>query len=100
MATVTLAMIARIRPEGLADFAAYEDLVLPLLADHGGRLERRLRSKDGTVEVHVVSFGSRDGLDRYRGDPRRAAAGRLLASSGATTEVIEVDDLATIAGRE
>ena len=45
---VTFALIARIPAEGIADFRAYEDAVLPLLPEFNGRLERRLRNSDGT----------------------------------------------------
>jgi GNAT superfamily N-acetyltransferase len=51
----------------------YEDAVLPLLNDHDGRLEQRLRSTDGTSEVHLISFGSRAGYESYLADPRRLA---------------------------
>ena len=52
--SVTFVLIARIPPEGISTFATYEDHVLPLLAEHGGVLQRRLRSGDGLVEIHVV----------------------------------------------
>ncbi|MDX2158502.1 MAG: hypothetical protein SFW09_18535 [Hyphomicrobiaceae bacterium] len=93
MAGVTLAVVARIPPAGVADFQAYEARVLPLLADHGGTLERRLRNADGTVEVHVLSFSSRDGLDRFRRDERRVEAAPLLQRSGATMELMELEDV-------
>jgi hypothetical protein len=75
--------------------------VLPLLAEHGGRLERRLRSADGPdgsgddVEVHVVSFPSPEGFTAYRGDPRRAEHAHLLEASGARTELLEMQDVPT-----
>lgn len=94
MAYVTLALIARIPPDGVADFQAYEAAVLPLLAAHGGRLERRLRTGDGGIEVHIVSFADRTGLDAYRADPARALAAPLLARSGAALELIEGNDVA------
>jgi hypothetical protein len=55
---VTLVFIARMPAEGVADFRAYEDAVLPLLPEYNGRLERRLRNADGTVEIHILSFAS------------------------------------------
>ncbi|HVK20839.1 MAG TPA: hypothetical protein VM677_05715 [Actinokineospora sp.] len=88
----TYVMIARVPEHGLAAFDAYEAAVLPLLADHGGRLERRLRSADGT-EIHLVSFTDSRGLDSYRADPRRVAAAHLLAESGAAVELLQVDDI-------
>jgi hypothetical protein len=53
---VTFVLIARIPAEGVADFRAYEDAVLPLLPGFNGRLERRLRNSDGTIEMHIVSL--------------------------------------------
>jgi hypothetical protein len=91
--TVTYMLLARVPEEGLGAFEAYESAVLPLLADHGGRLERRLRTPDRRVEVHLVSFPGDEDLARYRADPRRAAATPLLESSGATVELLAVHDM-------
>jgi hypothetical protein len=66
--------------------------VLPLLARHEGRLERRLRSADGLTEVHVVSFGSESDFAAFRADPERAEHRELLTRSGATQRVIPVED--------
>lgn len=88
-----LALIARIPRDGVEEFQAYEACVLPLFGAHGGRLERRLRSADGMLEVHVVRFESAQMLQRYRADPRRAASQPLLAGSGAITETSEVLDV-------
>ena len=93
MADLVLALIARVPATGVSDFQEYEARVLPLLADHGGTLERRLRSADGTTELHVLRFGSRDGLDRFRSDERRAAAAPLLRQCGATVELMELQDV-------
>jgi hypothetical protein len=87
---LTLVLVARIPAAGTADFQAYEAAVLPLLADHGGRLERRLRTADAGVEVHIVVFPSRAALDSYRSDPRRAGQAPLLQRSGAALELLEV----------
>jgi hypothetical protein len=83
---VTVALIARIPVEGIADFRAYEDAVLPLLPEFNGRLERRLRNQDGTVELHIVSFASDADFENYRNDPRRTAQAWLLERSSATLE--------------
>ena len=72
--TVTYVLIARIPPAGVEAFQRYEAAVLPLLAEHGGRLARRLRADGGEVEVHLVEFASAGAFDAYRADPRRAAA--------------------------
>ncbi len=94
MSDLVLALIARVPAAGVADFQAYEARVLPLLAEYGGTLERRLRNADGTVEMHVLRFASRDGLDRFRQDKRRTEAAPLLQRSGAAIELVEMQDVA------
>ncbi len=94
MSGVLLALVARIPASGVAAFQAYEDAVLPLLPRHGGSLQRRLRTADGTVEMHVVHFQSRAGFDSFRADPCRVAAAHLMTASGASTEVHDVSDVA------
>jgi len=90
---LTLLLIARIPMEGRALFVEYEDAVLPLLADHAGLLERRLRNSDGSVEAHVVSFPDRASFERFRGDRRRAEAAPLAQKSGAVFQLVEVEDV-------
>lgn len=89
-----LTAIVRIPPEGVPDYLSYEDRVLPLLPDHGATLERRLRTTDGTTEIHVVRFPSHAALDAYMNDPRRDEHRPLLETSGAAIEVLRMDDLA------
>jgi len=89
---ITFALIARIPAEGVADFRAYEDAVLPLLPEFGGRLERRLRNADGTIEMHIVSFASEVDFQNYRNDPRRAAQTALLERSSARLELLPMTD--------
>lgn len=93
MDELKLAVIARIPHEGVVDFQGYEARVLLLLAEHGGTLERRLRNGDGTMELHVLRFASRAGLDAYRADPRRLEAAPQLQRSGAAMEAVEVFDV-------
>ena len=75
---LTLALVVDLAEHAVAPFAAYEQQVLPLLARHGGRLDRRLRTADGRSEIHLLSFADRAGYDAYLADPDRAAAGHLL----------------------
>jgi hypothetical protein len=70
---VTFVLIVRIPAEGIEDFRAYEDAVLPLLPEFNGRLERRLRNPNGTLEMHIISFASNADFQNYRNDPRRTA---------------------------
>ena len=92
-AGVTLCAIFRIPAAGKDAFQAYENAVLPLLADHGGTLQRRLRTEDGGAEVHVIWFPSASHLDAYRADPRRSAHAGLFDASGAAAEVLTVADV-------
>ena len=86
-------MLADVSAAGIAAFQNYEAHVLPLLARHDGRLERRLRSTDAQTEVHVVSFGSRAGYDSYLADPERTAQRAQLDGIELTQRIVEVDDV-------
>jgi hypothetical protein len=90
---ITYALLFRVPVKGVKTFQRYESLVLPLLEDHDGRLERRLRSPDRLTEVHIVSFPTRAAFAAYREDRRRGQHAHLLAESGAAVEVLEVDDV-------
>ena len=90
---VTFVLIARIPAEGVDSFRAYEDAVLPLLPEFNGRLERRLRNSNGTIEMHIVSFASEADFQNYRNDPRRTAQAWLLEKSSATLELISMQNL-------
>lgn len=48
---VRYVLIADVPADGVDAFREYENAVLPLLGEHGSRLERRLRSADGHREV-------------------------------------------------
>ncbi len=86
-------MLARVPAEGIESFAAYEARVLPLLAEHGGTLERRLQSADAQIELHLVSFPSEEAFAAYRDDGRRAERRKLLESSGAVIELLQLYDV-------
>jgi hypothetical protein len=89
-----LAMIADIEPAGIEAFRAYEDRVLALLEHHGGSLERRVRSEDGTTEIHLVSFTGQVGYEAYMADPERVAARTALAGVAVDQRVLTVSDVA------
>jgi len=88
-----IVMIADVAEPAVGAFQEYESRVLPLLDRHGGRLERRVRSGDGQVEVHLVSFDSRAGYESYLADPDRTAHRQLLAGAEVSQRVLEVDDV-------
>jgi len=81
------------RPGCEGALAGYEDQVLAVLVDCGGRVLQRLRS-DGTddapCEVHVVEFTSRRDFDAYLADPRRAALADRRDAVVARTQVFAV----------
>ena len=87
---VTFVLIVRIPTKGIDDFRAYEDAVLPLLPEFNGRLERRLRNPDGTIEVHAISFASDGDFQNSRNDPRRTAQAWLLEKSSAKFELLSM----------
>ncbi|GAA3752265.1 hypothetical protein GCM10022225_40860 [Plantactinospora mayteni] len=95
---VRVVVLLDVPEEHLTAFGRYEDRVLPLLAEHGGRLEQRLRTGDGRTEVHLLSFTGRDGYQSYLDDPRRAAYRDEelpgVALAGRVLEVSEVDPAA------
>lgn len=74
MTGLTMVAFLRVQPDQAADLTRYEDAVLGFLPDHGALIERRLRSVDGRIEAHLLSFPSRAAIDAYDEDPRRAAA--------------------------
>lgn len=89
-AAILLVAIVRIPPEGVAAFRKYEDHVLPLLSEFGGQLERRLRNIDGTLEVHLVSFLSRELFEGYKADPRRTKWAPVLENSMASIKLLQL----------
>ncbi len=89
----TFVLIARIPAEGVALFREYEERVLPLLEEIGGKLQRRMCNADGTIEVHVVWFPSSEVRERYRSDPRRVALAPLLERSRAAIELLALSDM-------
>ena len=90
---VIYVLVARIPPAGVEAFQRYEAAVLPLLAEHGGRLARRLRTDGGEVEVHLVEFASAGGVRRL---PRRPAPG---GARGAARDERSPDGAARRRGR-
>jgi hypothetical protein len=88
-ARYTVVAVVDVPPGGVAAFRLYEGEVLPLLRRHGGRVERRLSTPDGTTEVHVLSFVSEEGYRAYLGDPERARHRVLLSGCETRQRVVE-----------
>ena len=92
VAPLTLALVVDLAADAVAAFDSYERRVLPLLARHGGRLDRRLRTADGRTEIHVLTFADRAGYAAYLADPDRAAAAPLLDGLDIGRRLLEVTD--------
>jgi hypothetical protein len=90
---ILYALIVRIPEQGADVFQEYEARVLPLLSEHGGVLQRRVRSEDRMTEIHLVGFPSQAVFDAYRDDPRRSDCAPLMVSSGAVLELLRVEDV-------
>jgi uncharacterized protein (DUF1330 family) len=79
---------------------AYEDAVLPLVAEHGGRVVQRVRAReteeatagdDAPLEIQILEFPSQTALEAYMVNPRRAILIRQRDVAIARTEVIRSD---------
>ena len=94
---ITLSVLLWARPGSQDRLVEYEDQVLRLVADHGGEVLYRARSREGSerldqpFEVHLIRFPSRAASERYLGDDRRTALGAQREAAIARTEVVEVD---------
>jgi uncharacterized protein (DUF1330 family) len=90
------------QPGAQAALTAYEDRVLRLVPDHGGRVVQRARNSGvqpggggGTggqpAEIQFLDFPSQAALDDYLGDPRRTALAADRDRAVARTEIIDVE---------
>jgi uncharacterized protein (DUF1330 family) len=78
---ISLCVLLWARPGAAAALSAYEDKVLALLDEHGGRLVQRARTTTTDdaptgappTEVQLIGFSSRAGYDGYMADERRLA---------------------------
>ncbi len=86
-------MVADIHSDDVSAFQRYESLVLPLLARHGGRLERRLRTDDALNEVHIVSFESQEGYEAYMADGERQAHRAVLGGAEVAQRLLQMHDV-------
>lgn len=85
--------VFKLDADGIGLFEQYEDAVLPLMREYGGRIERRVRSLDNALEVHLLWFPSEDDFERYKADPRRAAFATLFELSNAEASVYAVREI-------
>jgi uncharacterized protein (DUF1330 family) len=91
---LTLCVLLWAHPGAEKSLTAYEDQVLALVPDHGGRVIQRARSSGAggyPREIHLLEFPSPQALDAYVADGRRQALAGDRDRAIARTEVIEVD---------
>ena len=91
---VTLCVLLWARAGREAQLIAYEDRVLRLVDDYGGRVVQRARSLGQVgqpLEVQLMEFPSEDALKGYMNDDRRAALSRERDDAVARADVIRVE---------
>jgi hypothetical protein len=91
---LTLAVLLWPRPGEDDALSAYEDDVLALLPDHGGRVVSRVRRRpgeDGPLEVQIIDLPDDSALDGYLADPRRVKLAGIRDRAIARTNVLRVD---------
>jgi uncharacterized protein (DUF1330 family) len=90
---VTLVVLLWARAGAEQALIDYEDKVLELVAEHGGRVRERARTDgaaDAPLEVHVLEFPSDDAFDAYMHDARRVALAGERDQAIARTDVYRV----------
>ncbi|MEV4277464.1 DUF1330 domain-containing protein [Actinoplanes xinjiangensis] len=93
--TIRLCVLLWARPGAGDAMAAYEDTVLALLAEHGGRVLQRARTLPGAPagapdETQLIAFADQAGYDGFLADPRRAALAADRDAAIARTELYPV----------
>ncbi|MFF0816406.1 hypothetical protein ACFYVR_14835 [Rhodococcus sp. NPDC003318] len=91
--SISLCVLLWARPGEEQGLVAYEDRVLELVGEHGGRVLQRART-DGSggapLEIQVFTFASQDALDAYMNDERRVALADERDRVVARTELMRV----------
>ena len=91
--SLTLCVLLWARPGAEDGLIVYENYVLGIAAEHGGRVLQRARGS-GTggqpLEIQLLEFRSTDTLDAFMTDDRRQALASERDRVIAKTEVIEV----------
>ena len=99
---LTLCVLLWAQPGAEDALIAYEDRVLALVPEHGGRVLQRARSSgaDGQpLEIQLIEFPSAAALDAYMTDGRRTSLAAERDRAIARTQVIDVDLVGEMPGR-
>ena len=94
----TLVFVGYADPGSTDRAVAFEDAVLPILADHGARLLFRGRRANGEdtalpLEVHVIWFPHREAFASYLADDRRRALVERYGEPFTSEHVVEVETI-------
>ena len=91
--SLTLCVLLWAHPGAEDGLVAYEDLVLGIIPEHGGRVLQRTRGS-GTagqpLEIQILQFPSAQALDAFMTDDRRQSLAGERDKAISRTEVIEV----------
>ena len=98
----TLAFVGYTTDALAGQAAAFEDAVLPLLADHGARVlyrGRRVNGQDAGLpfEIHLLWFPNRSAFAAYLADERRVALLTQFGEVFTVKQVVELDPIAGVA---
>jgi hypothetical protein len=91
--SLTMCVLLWARPGAEDALIAYEDRVLSLIPEHGGRVRQRARGTgaDGQpLEIQILEFPAAPALDAYMSDHRRQALAGERDQAVARTEIIDV----------
>ena len=90
---LTLCVLLWARPGAEADLIDYEDQVLSIVPEHGGRVLQRARgsgTRGQPLEIQLLEFPSAQALDAFMTDRRRQSLAGERDRIISKTEVIEV----------
>jgi uncharacterized protein (DUF1330 family) len=90
---LTLCVLLWAQPGADDGLIRYEDRVLAMIPDHGGRVIQRARGSGGEgqpLEIQILEFPSAQALDAFMTDGRRQALAAERDRVISKTEVIEV----------
>ena len=91
--TLVLCCLLWAREGRAAELTGYEDRVLAIVGEHGGRVRQRaIASGEGGLphEVQLIEFATGTGLDNFLRDPRRLALAEERDRTVARTELFPV----------
>jgi hypothetical protein len=92
--SLTFYVLLWARPGSEDALIAYEDKVLGLIADHGGKVLQRARSdgrENRPLEIQFFRWESQAAMDAYMSDPRRTALAGERDRAITRTEIINVE---------